>query len=214
MNPDKLYIQYGCGLSAPTEWVNFDSSPTLRVQKSPIIGGLLAERFQGFRFPDNVRYGDIVKGLPIKENSCEGVYCSHVLEHLSREDFEKAIENSLKVLRPNGKFRLVMPDLSVYVSHYLRMKEQNDHNASMVFIHNTLMGESTRSKTFFDLLKTAFGNSKHLWLWDFESTEYHLKKAGFKTIRTCKFNDSQDEMFKQVESLDRFQNALAIEAIK
>jgi hypothetical protein len=32
----KIYIQYGCGLSAPKEWTNFDVSPTLRIQKLPI----------------------------------------------------------------------------------------------------------------------------------------------------------------------------------
>ena len=36
----KKYVQYGCGLSAPNEWINFDVSPTLRIQKIPIIGSL------------------------------------------------------------------------------------------------------------------------------------------------------------------------------
>ena len=83
-----MYIQYGCGLSAPENWVNFDSSPTLRLQKIPLIGGIATRKV---RFPDNIKYGDIVKGLPnIPYNSCDGVYCSHVLEHLSLEDMRIA----------------------------------------------------------------------------------------------------------------------------
>jgi hypothetical protein len=69
------YVQYGCGLSAPAEWINFDVSPTLRIQKIPILGGLLKGRLNT-RFPDNVRYGDIIKGLPVADNSCDGLYCS------------------------------------------------------------------------------------------------------------------------------------------
>ena len=30
-------------------------------------------------FPDDVRFGDIVKGLPIADRSAHGVYASHVL---------------------------------------------------------------------------------------------------------------------------------------
>ena len=33
-----LNVQYGCGLSDPEGWKNFDSSPTLRLQKLPLIG--------------------------------------------------------------------------------------------------------------------------------------------------------------------------------
>ena len=40
----KIYVQYGCGLAAPKEWMNFDGSPTLRVQQIPIIGALLKKQ--------------------------------------------------------------------------------------------------------------------------------------------------------------------------
>ena len=96
-----MYIQYGCGLSAPENWKNFDSSPTLRLQKVPLLGKLVNKT----PFPSKVIYGDIVKGLPgIKDNSCDGVYCSHVLEHLSLEDFRIALRNTLNILKPGGYF--------------------------------------------------------------------------------------------------------------
>ena len=79
---NKLYVQFGCGLSAPKEWLNFDSSLTLRFEKIPLLGKLYSKN--EFRFPSNVLFGDIVKGLPkIMNNSCDGIYCSHILEHLS-----------------------------------------------------------------------------------------------------------------------------------
>ena len=40
----KIYVQYGCGLSAPKEWINFDVSPTLRIQKTPILGSILKSK--------------------------------------------------------------------------------------------------------------------------------------------------------------------------
>ena len=89
----KIYVQYGCGLSAPKEWTNFDVSPTLRIQKTPLLGTILKSKLNT-TFPSNVLYGDIIKGLPIDENSCDGLYCSHTLEHLSLQDFRKALINS------------------------------------------------------------------------------------------------------------------------
>ena len=49
-----IYLQYGCGLSAPSEWYNFDASPTLRLQKLPFVGSVFKKKVD---FPKNVRYG-------------------------------------------------------------------------------------------------------------------------------------------------------------
>lgn len=85
INPNKRYIQYGCGLAAPEGWINFDASPTLRVQKIPLVGKTIVKFLHPVIFPDNVKYGDIIAGLPgIEPESCDGIYCSHVLEHLAR----------------------------------------------------------------------------------------------------------------------------------
>jgi hypothetical protein len=40
----KLYVQYGAGNEAVQGWLNFDASPTLRIQKMPLIGRLLRSR--------------------------------------------------------------------------------------------------------------------------------------------------------------------------
>jgi len=100
---NKIYVQYGCGLSAPKEWKNFDVSPTLRIQKTPIVGNLFKSRLNTV-FPENVQYGDIIKGLPVKDDSVDGVYCSHTLEHLSLEDFRKALKNTYRIMKKRRHF--------------------------------------------------------------------------------------------------------------
>src|SRR4028118_1140902 len=98
---EKTYVQYGCGLWAPKEWINYDVSPTLRIQKIPFIGRLVKRQLNA-RFPTNVFYGDIVTGLPLRPNSCDGLYCSHTLEHLTLQDFRIALKNSHKILKRGG----------------------------------------------------------------------------------------------------------------
>src|SRR5262245_66367557 len=82
---ERLYVQYGCGICAPAGWLNFDASPRLRLEQIPGICGILRSTV-GLLFPSNVRFGDIVRGLPIPDNSAYGVYCSHVLENLARDE--------------------------------------------------------------------------------------------------------------------------------
>jgi len=209
---DKLNVQYGCGLSAPENWVNFDSSPTLRLQRS-IIGPLIQNRLN-VKFPGNVKYGDIVKGLPVSENSCDCVYCSHVLEHLSLEDFRLALQNTFDILKPGGLFRLVMPDLEYLINDYNIMKNEGNPAASIVFLEKSILGKQFRRKGFKGFLTSFLGNSNHLWLWDYASVKLELESVGFSNIRKCEFNDSDEEAFLELEDKGRFENALAVESKK
>ena len=214
MKNDKLYVHYGCGQCAPEEWKNFDVSPTLRIQKTPVLGWILKKSL-GQVFDRNVRYGDVTRGLPgIKDNTADGVYCSHVLEHMSLADFRKAVENSYKMLKPGGHFRLIMPDLKVLVDDYISDKEKGDPEASVRFIKRTLMAMEERPRNMKAVSKLAFGYINHLWLWDKEATINELKKVGFSSIRECEFNDSEDPMFKQVENKKRFDLCVKLEAVK
>src|SRR5262249_14688069 len=104
-----VYVQYGCGFSAGKDWLNFDNSPTLRIERLPAIGTILWKTTgNARRFPILVEYGDILKGLPVAANTAKGVYASHVLEHLALNDFKTAIQNTFRMLAPGGVFRLIV----------------------------------------------------------------------------------------------------------
>lgn len=200
------YVQYGCGLSAPQEWLNFDASPTLRVQKLPLVGRLGAAG--GTAFPPNVRYGDIVRGLPVRERSCRAVYCSHVLEHLSLNDFRVALANTRRVLANGGLFRLVVPDLRIAAQRYLA---DTSDAAAVRFMTETFLGVTDRPKGVRGLLRSWLGNSQHLWMWDYPSLRRELETAGFKNIRPARMGDSEDPMFATVEEESRWTDAVGVQ---
>ena len=211
----KQYVHYGCGLTAPSEWINYDISPTLRIQKIPLIGKFILKRFHPVFFPDNVKYGDITKGLPgIKANSCDGVYCSHTLEHLSLQDCRIALKKTYEMLKPGGIFRCVVPDLEKSAQIYLERLSQGNSEASIQFMQSTLLGVKARKKGMRAMLSGAVGNSEHLWMWDTTSLSVELEKAGFSSVRPCVYNDSADPMFQHVEHEGRFYHAVALEALK
>jgi hypothetical protein len=205
----RLYAHYGCLFCAPESWLNFDASPTLVFERLPIIGRFYTKNEQ--RFPANVRYGDIVKGLPVPEGSCQGLFCSHVLEHLARKDCRKALRNSYSYLRAGGTFRMVLPDLEALARAYLAGA---DWTACDRFMRETMLGFEQRKRGLSGLLYAWLGNSRHLWMWDFKALCYELAELGFRNIRRASFGDAQDPRFRDVEDKRRFEGCLAIECVR
>lgn len=97
---DVLRVQFGAGYQAPEGWLNFDASPSVWIERLPLIGRFL--KINATRFPAGIRYGDIVRGLPVADDSASAVYASHVLEHLAYDDFWAALRNTYRILKPGG----------------------------------------------------------------------------------------------------------------
>jgi predicted SAM-dependent methyltransferase len=207
---DTQYIQYGCGWCAPAKWRNFDASPTLRFERIPLLGKLYTKNQEPF--PKNVEYGDIVVGLPIPGASCRIVYCSHVLEHLALDDFRLALKNTYKILVSGGVFRFVIPDLEFTITNYI---SDSTHEAAINLMRSTLLGKEKRLRGLRGLMSLWLGNSQHLWMWDYKSIQFELQKVGFKDIRRANFGDSSyNNIFQDVESLERWENCLGVECKK
>ena len=200
-------LQYGCGFNAPSGWKNFDVSPTLRFERVPLLGRLYSKNQQ--RFPSNVEYGDIVTGIPLPAESCEAIYASHVLEHLSLRDFRVALVNTYRLLTSVGLFRLVVPDLEILARRYL---ESDDPAAASSFMEATSLGVSERQRGLRGLATTWLGNSSHLWMWDFKSVREELSAVGFTDIARCRAGD--EPIFQDVEDESRFVDALAVQCRK
>jgi hypothetical protein len=203
------YVHYGCLFCAPITWMNFDASPTLRFERLPVIGKWYTKN--GRRFPKNVQYGDIVRGLPVDLGSCHGLYCSHILEHLALNDCRRALRHSLSYLRPGGVFRLVLPDLEALARAYIN---RSSADAAYWFMRESMLGAEERRRGLGGLVLAWLGNSHHLWMWDYRAMEQELGAVGFRNIRRAAFGDAQDPLFRDVEDPGRFNGCLAIECMR
>ena len=206
MLPD--YLQFGCGTDAPASWRNFDAGPAFLLEKRlPFLKNVLVQR--GFpNYPDNIEYGDVIKGLPVSSDSMRGVYCSHVLEHLSLTDCRRTLRNVISYLKPGGIFRLVVPDLEHLARTYL---EDQETTAAGTFVVEAHLGEETSPRGVRHLSRALFGRSQHLWMWDYKSMTKELRDAGFTGIRRAVYGDSEDTHFLTVEEPGRWTNCLGIE---
>jgi len=82
------------------------------------------------------------------------------------------------------------------------------------FLLDTNLGREKRNRGFKGMILEYFGNSHHLWMWDYKSIEMELKKAGFTDIRRARYGDNEDPMFREVEDENRWTNCLGVESIK
>ncbi len=204
-------VQFGCGTTAPPSWLNFDAGPAFLLEKRlPFLKAALVRR--GFPdYPDNIHYGDVIKGLPVAPNSAERVYCSHVLEHLALEDCRTTLRNVYSYLRPGGVFRFVLPDLEHYARQYMTSPTPE---AAQTFMTETLLGEQHGARGLKSLPRAIFGRSQHLWMWDYKSFVPELAAAGFTSVRRASFGDSGDPVFAVVENEGRWVNCLGVECRK
>jgi SAM-dependent methyltransferase len=196
-------------LTAPKEWINFDASLTLKWERIPILGRYAKNPEH---FPANVKSGDILKGLPIPDECCQGLYASHVLEHLTLEGFHKALENAYRMLRTGGIFRLVVPDLERAARNYIACLDRAEPQANSFFLRETGLGTEKEAPGLAGVAHALFNRSAHLWMWDEPSLAHALQEHRFSQIRRCYFGDCEDPMFSLVEEQSRFEGAVAMEA--
>jgi predicted SAM-dependent methyltransferase len=194
------YVQFGCGLCAPAGWENFDASPTLALQRVPLVGPLVRS-VVGPSWPENVRFADARKGLPGAAGSCAAVYCSHVLEHLPLDDFRATLRSVLRSLRPGGTFRFVVPDLEHMVAEYTASSSPTraqDLVAAMRFAGTKSHRSLSRA------LGAVFGWAGHRSMWDYAGLHRELADAGFVGMRRAFLGDNPDPQFRAVEDPGRW----------
>lgn len=119
-----IILNLGCGTKTSSACQNLDWSPYLRLKKNVVgrraalaLRGERRERFESLS--ENVVVHDLRRGLPWPDASVDAVYSSHVLEHIDRDQAGGFLAESLRVLRPGGVIRVVVPDFERLAQDYL-----------------------------------------------------------------------------------------------
>lgn len=103
-----LYVNLGCGNRYHKDWLNLDSSAA-----DPVL----------------VKRADLRHGIPLADESCDVVYHSHFLEHLTKIQASSFTRECHRVLKPNGIIRVATPNLEEIVKqylHYLQLAAEGD----------------------------------------------------------------------------------------
>jgi predicted SAM-dependent methyltransferase len=213
-----LYVNLGCGLTTPPGWLNVNNGIYYYIRDLPVVGRGLYRVLawsRGWKLPANVRYCDLARPLRIPDDSCKGVYCSHVLGYLGLEEARSALVSIYRILQPNGLFRIVVPNVRTFINEYL---EDTAADALHRFMKDTYLGQERQrgklSQRIIDWLLEV-NDKTYLWMWDQKSLEMELRQAGFASVRIAHYGDSEDPHFREVEDPGRWNHhAVGFECTK
>ena len=213
-------LNIGCGLAVAKGWTNIDRSLNIYLSKSPRLKGMLfrlgliSEEVLKADWRDiEIVRRDVTKGIPCEDNSVCFIYCSHMLEHLSRTASQRFLEECHRILTPDGILRLAVPDLHRSVSNYYAKTADGDQemreSAADCLIKDIGMFPANRKMTIFERL-LGKGNS-HLWAYDFFSISRALRDAGFSKIVPTTYHNGTVPDLDKIETRE---DSLFVEASK
>lgn len=168
-----------------------------------------ANRLRRFQeLGENVKVHDLSMGIPFPNDSIDVVYHSHMLEHLDREVAPQFMDEALRVLKPGGLQRVVVPDLERLCREYLLSValSENDsmHRARHDSTVEAILEQSVRreasgtarqspARRFLENLVLGDARQRgetHQWMYDRISLAELLMKAGFVRPRREEFDSS------------------------
>src|SRR5437867_1291748 len=83
-----LCVNLGCGYRPRKGWINVDRS----------------------RGPEVQVVWDLTRRLPFPDSSCSAIFSEHFIEHVSKEDAARLLNECHRVLQNGGVLRLSTPD--------------------------------------------------------------------------------------------------------
>ena len=114
---------------------------------------------------------DVTLGLPFRDNSLQGIYTSHLLEHLKVSEIRRLLQECYRSLQRGGVLRIVVPSLEYAIEAYTTgradmLPNWPDEYRSIGGKFNNLM----------------LCRNQHATLFDFTLLEELLREAGFTAV--------------------------------
>ena len=207
-------LNLGCGYQTSERCINIDWSLPVRLKGSRVGRSIAPFLITGDRrvaydaMAEDVMRHDLRKGIPFADQSVDGVYHSHLLEHLDREAVPTFLAEVKRVLKPGGVHRIVVPDLERDARAYLASLEAAlagrvspaEHESSVhtlieQMVRKEAWGTSQRAAVRRRVENVVLGDARergetHQWMWDRVSLPAELVAAGFRDPRVTSFDTS------------------------
>ncbi len=214
MDSTVTVLNLGCGYQTSERCTNIDWSLPVRM-KGSVVGRMVApliltgERRTAYDAMDGeVMRHNLKKGIPFPDQSVDGVYHSHLLEHLDRDVVPSFLAEVKRVLKPGGVHRIVVPDLEFEARRYVDSLDAalrgdvtpEDHGANL----HLLIEQMVRKESWGTSQRTGFrrwsenailGDARkrgetHQWMYDQVTLPAALMKAGFVDPKVVSYNSS------------------------
>lgn len=189
LTPEPVLLDLGVGENYTDNWIHTDFFRF----RNP-IKVFLNSKSRKLRAPEvqlDLRYP-----LYCPDDSIDGVFTSHTIEHLFPNEAIKLLSEIYRVLKPNNWLRIIVPDLKIAVEFYSGKNQKFNY------------------KTGCEAIMHVTQNSGHRSAWDEEFLSQVLKNVGFINIKKVDYGiGGQDKRLIKEREIRKFES-LVIEAQK
>jgi SAM-dependent methyltransferase len=210
----KLHL--GCGSVTPKGWINLDGSWNARLAKFPFVRkvfkylGILPASLLEIPWSPDILVHDVKNPLPFPNNSFCAIYSSNLLEHPYPQEAKRLLSDCIRVLRPGGVLRMVVPDLHAIVLEYLEGKSLSGSADEMGDMSKAdrlnrqlhlRSPEPPQGNVFFKLYTVLKDLHSHKWMYDADSLIRFFQCAGFVDAYEMQFLHSRIEGIHEVKDV-------------
>ncbi len=163
-------------------------------------------------------YLDVYQRLPFADSCFEAIYAEHLFEHVKIEKVQHLLSEALRILRPNGVFRISVPDLELFARKYV----ERDHEFFVPYLEKFEARRAagnpkywivrTSGAVFMSLANRRFFH--HRWMYDFETIEACACAVGFSRAIKQEFRQSVREDTGSMDKEERQHESVYIDLVK
>ena len=157
----------------------------------------------GFRDKNVQHLIDFGRPLPFPNETFDGVFCEHVVEHFSLEGGEGIAREVHRVLRAGGCFRIIVPDGELLLRRYFEAPEA------------LVNRRGTGVETPMEIVNLYFRQRyEHQFVYDWPTMERMLLRAGFALVCRSAFGQSHQCLRTVLDDEKYVWESLYVDAIK
>ncbi|HET8644736.1 MAG TPA: methyltransferase domain-containing protein [Vicinamibacteria bacterium] len=246
-----IVLNLGCGIRTSPRCVNVDWSLYLALRRSRLLTALAGRVLDAPRRQHLARIDgatvlhDLRRPLPFPDQWADAVYHSHVLEHFDRhlEDPDRDaalgfLRENLRVLKPGGILRVVVPDLEALCRGYLDDLAACAAQAAPGAEHDRAVARILEQSVRREAATTArrrglrrrverlvLGDARrrgetHQWMYDRVNLAALLERAGFAEVRVVGYGVSRIPEWNEIAldldegGRERRPSSLYLEAVR
>jgi SAM-dependent methyltransferase len=131
---------------------------------------------------------DIMNKMPLDDDTVDIYQSEDVHEHLEYEELIEQINDIYRVLKPEGLFRLSVPD---YNCDILYNRTRKDDNGNLIF--------DSGGGGYYDADEKKVKGNGHVWFPNYEKVKRLLENTEFKNINFLNYwTDREDFVIKEI----------------
>lgn len=173
----KLHI--GCGDNVLDGWLNSNYYPD----------------------PSHIIHLDATESFPLGNNEFDYIFSEHMIEHIPYEDGLLMLNECFRILKPDGRIRISTPNLLFLVDLYKPDKSDLQLEYIKWATDRFIPSVGAHEDTY--VINNFVRDWGHSFIYDEKALRLSLEKAGFTNITKCELNQSDSDIFRNLENESR-----------